>query len=618
MHFGSVLGSCNASENIEQCYRPMKTLDFTSVCNKRVYLAIKSGPLISLSIKYKLNNFLNFHSFLLLFFFFLLLLLFSTSHFTLFRTDFEQVMIVCVWLVGIPGSVLSIAAVLKFKKLRTAGNIFVTNLSISDSLYYSIGLSIRLALFQIGKGGLPWPEDRFSLLCTFFGGFSHFLNGISVTSLCAIAMNRLLFIQHSRYYKLMYSRRGLTFQIGSIWTASFTITLALPMLGIWGGYDYHAPVRSCTLRPCADTIFKIVIVTIGFWIPASFIIVCYSLIYKHYRASQKRVKTWARKSSTPAAEAGASVSEKSEANSRSTSLDDDRISASNYRRSIALDRNINNKGNSIVLEEYISEVNNQITEKNFSETGSWNSLRMTAPSTDPCASLLARGRRLSTLSETSFTRSNSLTCTSNETTKEELVLDSTKLSLDSNNADNGTNENQHQNNDTAKPVKTQIPLKKVAFEEEKMSERPPILVMNRDKRQSNASTASKWSLKSTRSRMKKVKFTITSKQQKEAIIMSVMILCIFILFSICILPYFIVIIVNPNMENPDAYLIALMFTWFNGCINPAIYALMNTQYRSAYKALLKAWFGWMYCQCRRVRPESLPVEENLHRTATHM
>ena len=34
IQFGSVLGACNTTENIEQCYRPMKTLDFTSVCNK--------------------------------------------------------------------------------------------------------------------------------------------------------------------------------------------------------------------------------------------------------------------------------------------------------------------------------------------------------------------------------------------------------------------------------------------------------------------------------------------------------------------------------------------------------------------------------------------------------
>ena len=34
MQFGSVFGACNTTENIELCYRPMKTLDFTSVCNK--------------------------------------------------------------------------------------------------------------------------------------------------------------------------------------------------------------------------------------------------------------------------------------------------------------------------------------------------------------------------------------------------------------------------------------------------------------------------------------------------------------------------------------------------------------------------------------------------------
>ena len=38
MQFGSVLGACNKTENIELCYRPMKTLDLTSVCYKVTYL----------------------------------------------------------------------------------------------------------------------------------------------------------------------------------------------------------------------------------------------------------------------------------------------------------------------------------------------------------------------------------------------------------------------------------------------------------------------------------------------------------------------------------------------------------------------------------------------------
>ena len=33
MQFGSVLGACNTTGNIEQCYLPMKMLDFISICN---------------------------------------------------------------------------------------------------------------------------------------------------------------------------------------------------------------------------------------------------------------------------------------------------------------------------------------------------------------------------------------------------------------------------------------------------------------------------------------------------------------------------------------------------------------------------------------------------------
>ena len=38
MQFGSVLGACNTTKNIELCFRPMKTLDFTSVCNKLTFI----------------------------------------------------------------------------------------------------------------------------------------------------------------------------------------------------------------------------------------------------------------------------------------------------------------------------------------------------------------------------------------------------------------------------------------------------------------------------------------------------------------------------------------------------------------------------------------------------
>ena len=38
MQFRSVFGACNATENIELCYQPMKTPDLISACNKMVYL----------------------------------------------------------------------------------------------------------------------------------------------------------------------------------------------------------------------------------------------------------------------------------------------------------------------------------------------------------------------------------------------------------------------------------------------------------------------------------------------------------------------------------------------------------------------------------------------------
>ena len=42
MQFGSVFVACNTTENIELYYRPMITLDWTSVCNKGLYVQLAS------------------------------------------------------------------------------------------------------------------------------------------------------------------------------------------------------------------------------------------------------------------------------------------------------------------------------------------------------------------------------------------------------------------------------------------------------------------------------------------------------------------------------------------------------------------------------------------------
>ena len=544
-----------------------------------------------------------------------------------------QAVIVVVWLIGIPGNALSIVAVLRYKKLRTAGNIFVTNVSIADGLYYTVSLPIRFYTFHVGCWAF---SDEF---CSFFGGLSHFLNGAAVLFLAAIALNRLLFIQHSKRYHTLYSRSGLTLQIASIWMVTLIITIVLPGSGLWGGYAYQSTVRSCTLRPYEDTVFKLVIITVGFWIPAGFIVVCYGLIFKHYKASQKRVSNWVQRASQhggskdgargsvtsdSAAAAAAktvtspivrqpakplsAIAEAPERHQPSTTV--------NHTLSIkTITKQETIKISSITDDFYSDDVFNHGTVSVYKRRAQTPKIRKESAS-DPGAWLLKSSMSLSSDSEDFVPADNALTS-----------LDAASVCINaSSRAVTAPPPQQQCDVSAADAANRRVAFDNNAADAAKPTTQAPILVTttttNRVRKQSVVSSVSN---KSTASK-RRVKFVLTVRQQREAIVLTAMMVCIFVLFSVSILPYFVVIFIYPDFENPEAYLMALMCTWFNGCINPVIYALMNIQYRNAFRSLLKPpcqysdgycrYHCCCYCECQRVSPDVSNVQ--LQQSATHM
>lgn len=84
----------------------------------------------------------------------------------------------------------------------------------------------------------------------------------------------------------------------------------------------------------------------------------------------------------------------------------------------------------------------------------------------------------------------------------------------------------------------------------------------------------------------KVRTKQSDGQRRDAVRMTVMMVCIFIVLSICICPYFLVQVMGEEKAGPRAYLLATSMTWINGCANPVIYAMMNVQFRAAYRNIL--------------------------------
>ena len=73
--------------------------------------------------------------------------------------------------------------------------------------------------------------------------------------------------------------------------------------------------------------------------------------------------------------------------------------------------------------------------------------------------------------------------------------------------------------------------------------------------------------------------------KNEAVKLTIMMLCIFLVFVFSILPYFIVNITDTEVHYPIGHMVAIMFTWVNGCLNPVIYCAMNREFQKAFKKM---------------------------------
>uniref|UniRef100_A0A4W3GNJ0 G-protein coupled receptors family 1 profile domain-containing protein n=1 Tax=Callorhinchus milii TaxID=7868 RepID=A0A4W3GNJ0_CALMI len=67
----------------------------------------------------------------------------------------------------------------------------------------------------------------------------------------------------------------------------------------------------------------------------------------------------------------------------------------------------------------------------------------------------------------------------------------------------------------------------------------------------------------------------------------------FLVFLACYLPFCVLNIADGKERAPPlVHMIAANFTWFNSCLNPVLYAVMNRQFRDAYRGVLaKAAIG---------------------------
>ncbi|XP_043935197.1 melatonin receptor type 1C-like [Protopterus annectens] len=185
-------------------------------------------------------------------------------------TIFLTTVMIFITIMDIFGNTLVILSILRNKKLRNAGNVFVISLSSADLM---VGL-YSYPLISIATFCNKWILG--DLQCK-ISGVIHTLSFIvSVYNIMAIAINRYCCICHSLIYDRVYSMKNTCCYVLLIWI--FSIILLLPIM-FFDVLQYDERVHFCAFIFAANPSLTSTLGVIHFLIPTTIVIFCYSRIW---------------------------------------------------------------------------------------------------------------------------------------------------------------------------------------------------------------------------------------------------------------------------------------------------------------------------------------------------
>ncbi|CAL4066243.1 unnamed protein product, partial [Meganyctiphanes norvegica] len=196
--------------------------------------------------------------------------------------DFAVVACVLFIILGVPGNLITIVALVKCKKVHNATAVFIINLTVSDLLFGVSILPIATTLFS----QRTWVHTH--ALCVSHALLRYGLVAVSYFTVLAITINRYVMIAHPRLYRKMYSNIWLGVMVVGTWVGAFG-ALVPTLFGVWGKFGMDYGIGSCTIlsdkygRSPKEFLF-----VFGFLLPCVAILVCYARIFYIVHKADKR------------------------------------------------------------------------------------------------------------------------------------------------------------------------------------------------------------------------------------------------------------------------------------------------------------------------------------------
>ncbi|XP_057624825.1 melatonin receptor type 1B [Chionomys nivalis] len=189
--------------------------------------------------------------------------------------------IIVTTVLDVVGNLLVILSVLRNRKLRNAGNLFVVSLALADlmiALY-----PFPLILVTIVHNGWVLGEAHCKA--------SAFVIGLSVIgsvfNITAIAVNRFWRMCHSATYHRVCSHRHALLYICLVWF--LTLLALVPSFSV-GNLDYDPRIYSCTFNQTISSRYTAAVVAVHFLLPITVVSFCYLRIWVLVLQTRRKAK----------------------------------------------------------------------------------------------------------------------------------------------------------------------------------------------------------------------------------------------------------------------------------------------------------------------------------------
>ncbi|ESO83966.1 hypothetical protein LOTGIDRAFT_108602, partial [Lottia gigantea] len=206
--------------------------------------------------------------------------------------NFIGIFITFVGITGVIGNFVVIYTFSRTKSLRTASNMFVVNLALSDLTFSAVN---GFPLFSLSSFSHKWIFGR--VACELYGLIGGIFGLMSINTMAMISIDRYLVITSPFTAMRNMTHKRAFLMIVGVWI--WSILWAIPPIFGWGAYIPEGFQTSCTFdyltRGDNRRSYIMCLYICGFVVPLGVIIFCYVFIIKSVMNHEKEMAKMADK-----------------------------------------------------------------------------------------------------------------------------------------------------------------------------------------------------------------------------------------------------------------------------------------------------------------------------------